>query len=214
MLLEIERIASQKAEKLDYTKHGHNYFSHGFARISSAEVLGKTQLSPTIDSVQAGIDRLQQVFRYGILSQRFAERIGAAYGRNYSDSNNVDFVSLVGRYSGAWKAMSHARAGWLGEWSFFQNPPPGSMFTVFIDPNLGINGNDISEGAVLRRGRVPQKAFLGIGGYRLSESPETLRDVVDLMLTTYFDRPELVVPVYEVNGVFPNLLWPKTNSTP
>ena len=206
MSLEIERIALKKAEKLDVSTQGHNYFSHGFARFSSMENLDKTQIPPA--TVTDGIDRLQQILKYGIISQSFAERIQLPFSRNYSDFNNIDNISLVGLYYGAWKAMSCARAGWFGDWSFFENPPPGSMFTIFIDHELKTQGKDISEGAKLRRFRVSQRTFLGIGGYRLSESSEALQEVVNTMLKMYSDRPDLVMPIYEVNRDTPVLLWP------
>ncbi|MBI2028568.1 MAG: hypothetical protein HYT07_03060 [Candidatus Levybacteria bacterium] len=170
------------------------------------------------------VDRLESIFRYGIVAEKFAKRVGLTLSRNWSDPRNESSVSLGLREQdlelmfsiGTLAATHNNRAIQI---------PRENIFTLLIDDKYYRYKQKYVGILNMPRSifRVPMKSFRGIVfidravdkfrhdflnyiDFNATTVQETVDIVVTKMLEVNKDKPHLYIPVYGLSG---DLYWPK-----
>lgn len=203
--------------------HKAHILKHGFVRFGPVE-LDPTNPYSLQDTAVPANDRLAGIFKLGIITPRYAKRIGEGITRNWSDTNNLDYISL-----GIWGSSMSGILRVTVRTAIQPHVPTKrvvarDVFVVLVDSDAGWGGHYVEEsGEFLVRTRIRQKLFRGIAVIDkpipidfYTEAPlpvdsddhspqATVDEVVRLMRTHYASRTELYIPVYGISG---GVYWP------
>lgn len=212
-MIQAERAAQTKYAELLKAYDEGDFYAHGFARQGPGSLKKGSGLDVDISDTDPTLDRLPNILKYGILSAKYARRIGLPFSRNFGNKRNDLGVSLID-YSRTPlnDAFDHAENGY--NFARYETGRLDSLYAVAIRPFFPLqygNARDSIFGyASFRRVRVAPRHFLALSTSKevSNVNSATVDEVVAMMKRIYEEKPELTVPFVDR---YARLLWPKKN---
>lgn len=188
--------------------HNKPFYKHSFPRFAYQD--------------QTQTDRLALALRHGLISEDLASELGIPYPRNFKKlfegkTRETVEVSLSSLDTTILDSLT-----WAGAAELTSGRPPikDNLYTLLIDADIIVKKFPGSDETRFKRG-LPSSKFKGlviIGDqvppqlhrainidFSENDTNKTLEEAVQVMHEAYRERPELVLPIYDIAG---NLLWP------
>lgn len=194
---------------------------HSFVRFGPSSIEGKelslSLFRPNQKDADPTVDRLKGIFKVGLVSAGFAEKIGIKVSRNWGDQQNQTGVSLSSSFDPLATALGFGMFAGIGRDRKVQIARD-NIFIILIDPNLKVESEKGGH-SERRKYRIAQRFFQGIVivdekvdepiDFTRASVEETVDEVIRVMRDVYGGKNNLYAPIYGMSGA---LLWPRKMS--
>lgn len=211
-------VAGQAALKKVENIHKPIFSKHSFVHYSPLVLAGGTNsVSDKENVVNTGIDRLDNILRYGLIAENFAKRVGLTISRNWRDPVNKTSISLSDPDASVEDSFMTAtipsirdRLGWIPRQNVYvlliENKYPYTEFPEQVaETRISLR---FFRGIVIIDGEgedVSQRLRERID-FTTSTTQDTVNIVLEKMQPICRSKPTLSLPIYGLSG---SLYWPR-----